>query len=436
MRKDRSCKPPRGKTYLAIGQDLISVHEYMLSLYNASLHNEFPSNPKKSKSKPITIHDHEPHATMVYTDIQTLRGLTSPVDYGSGIEFADGLAQDFPSSAIQLGLWLNGTQGCQDIISGRLTKNVKALFHYLVRDLDTPKVFLRIGYEFDNPSFGYDDPGKYKLAYQSMVNICHSLFGSECRKKIAFVWHSWGAPRDFPLLHFYPGDRYVDWTAVSFFQQLYPWANEVGDNSTSSSTDFAGGSMSQVREVLDFAKQRHKAIMIAESTPFFGMYLQEQDPKILETYHLESKENVDIWKLWFQPVLDLIEEYDIGMWSYISTDWNAQPMWNGTGFGDTRISSSPSVMKHWAQDVLSSSRFHTSLSCVKTHKQHGRPSNYHTTAAVFSSSLMDNVLAKTATMDNGNTTPLVWAVLFVCVGTLFLLTKRLRSSRHASYQQI
>lgn len=32
-----------------------------------------------------------PAAAMVYSDIQTLRGLDKPVDYGSGIEYADGI---------------------------------------------------------------------------------------------------------------------------------------------------------------------------------------------------------------------------------------------------------------------------------------------------------------------------------------------------------
>jgi len=61
---------------------------------------------------------------MVYTDLAGLKGLWSPTDYGSGIEYADGVLNLFPSSpdkqlhdtttqastGIQIGLWLNGTQ--------------------------------------------------------------------------------------------------------------------------------------------------------------------------------------------------------------------------------------------------------------------------------------------------------------------------------------
>jgi hypothetical protein len=101
---------------------------------------------------------------MVYTDIQTLRGLDQPVDYGSGIEFATGLVEAFGGSGgngndrekgttnnkmfgLQIGLWLNGTQGCQDIVSGALQENMDSFFQYLVQDIpDTIQIFLRVGY--------------------------------------------------------------------------------------------------------------------------------------------------------------------------------------------------------------------------------------------------------------------------------------------------
>lgn len=81
---------------------------------------------------------------MVYTDIQTLRGLDHPADYGSGIEYADGLLDSF-GGGLQIGLWLNGTQGCNDILTGNLDANVHKLFEYL-QDVPAEKVFLRVGY--------------------------------------------------------------------------------------------------------------------------------------------------------------------------------------------------------------------------------------------------------------------------------------------------
>jgi len=44
-----------------------------------------------------------PAAAMVYTDLETLRGLVRPVDYGSGIEYADGITNSlFPDSHVGL----------------------------------------------------------------------------------------------------------------------------------------------------------------------------------------------------------------------------------------------------------------------------------------------------------------------------------------------
>ena len=44
-----------------------------------------------------------PAASMFYTDLEELRGLRSPIDYGSGIEYADGLKTSiFPSTEMGL----------------------------------------------------------------------------------------------------------------------------------------------------------------------------------------------------------------------------------------------------------------------------------------------------------------------------------------------
>jgi hypothetical protein len=359
-----------------------------------------------------------PAATMFYTDIQTLRGLDTPVDYGSGIEYADGLAQAFPEAGLQIGLWLNGTQGCRDIVQGNLDAQLHELFHFLLEKVDVPKIFLRVGYgaysiysrlrsmlasgngfphhgiiivcsllllfllilisEFDNPAFGYSvDPQVYRQAYRKVVKVCEQQLHSNdaCHSKIAFCWHSWAAPKVAPLHYFYPGDDVVDWIGISIFQQLYPWANtnENDDDDSSSSSSsyfgnhFAGGDRKQVKEVLEFAKRRDKPIMIAESTPFGGIYLKDEAGSSVEILN----DNVDIWELWFQPTLDLIHQYDIGMWSYIDCDWNAQPMWKGVGFGDTRLSISSNVMDRWHKQVLSDdSRFTNQLECGRRSSSH------------------------------------------------------------------
>lgn len=343
-----TCRPPVGKTYLAIGQDFQSIQEYVMSQYNASQHRHLPEHTSRT-SETQSLEYFVPSTTMVYTDIQTLRGLTHPADYGSGIEYAWGLAEAFPDSGIQIGLWLNGTKGCLDIVSGRLDHHIGKLFDF-IKDLPSsvPQVFLRVGYEFDNPWLGYSDsPSTYRQAFRKLVYSCrHQLGHQYCQDNVAFVWHSWAAPRVVTDLdEFYPGDDIVDWVGISIFQQVYPWANGVDAD------DFAGGNMQQVLEVLDFARHHQKPIMIAESTPFGGM-------NIAATKYKNITDHDIIWDLWFQKTLDLIDAYDISMWSYINCDWDSLPMWHGIGFGDTRLVSSNVVMNRWWDNVLkNTSRF-------------------------------------------------------------------------------
>jgi hypothetical protein len=225
--------------------------------------------------------------------------------------------------------------------------------------------------EFDNPWFGYsEDPQAYQQAFRKMVKSCETQL-HQCHEKIAFCWHSWAAPKVAPLQDFYPGNQFVDWIGISIFQQLYPWANINNNNNNAEDygNDFAGGTRDQIQEVLDFAQRHNKPIMIAESTPFGGM--NGQAP--ITTSGGSTNSNIswtenDVWELWYQPTLDLIEDYDIGMWSYINCDWDSQPMWDGVGFGDTRLSSSRDVMERWQNQVWNKqSRFLTTLDCHKAH---------------------------------------------------------------------
>ena len=277
-----------------------------------------------------------PAAAMFYTDLRKLRGLDVPVDYGSGVEYADGILLQSGIPALQMGLWLGGVRGCRDLLRGKLEEELHRLMDYLV-SCRAKRVYLRVGYEFDNPDFGYyngnttttsrSGQDDYRAAFRRIVHACRTR-GPPCWDKVDFVWHSWGAGlvANCSLWDFYPGDEYVDWVGVSLFTQFYPTSPT--------------GNVETVRQVLDFAKTQDKPVMIAESTPFGGID-QLDDP----------------WEQWFQPVLDLIEEHDIAMWSYINCDWTSQPMWANTGFGDTRLSINETVMKLWRRHVMENPRF-------------------------------------------------------------------------------
>lgn len=391
------CLPPHQKTYLTIGQDLYSIQEYLREQRNATLHWYMRSVARHHNNEEASLDlngpsdeeddDHSgdnyqpripvprpevevPAAIMVYTDIQKLRGLDTPIDYGTGIEYADGaLRMASPPNnnlglGLQIGLWLGGAKGCKDVVSGRLDHKVDQLVLYLGQVSPASKIWLRIGYEFDNPQFLYSaDPESFKLAFEYIVNKCNKK--KSCRRKVVMVWHSWaaGLPANATLDDFYPGDDLVDWVGISVFQQFYP--NDVG------------GTVKDLENVLEFAADHEKPTMIAESTPFGGI-----------RHNAILGEGADLWKAWFEPTLHLIKEYDIAMWSYINCNWNAQPLWVGTGFGDTRLSIDPVIMDKWYDFVTGSRQFvratdHELCSYQRRHENddddnfHFKSSQYH-----------------------------------------------------------
>ena len=325
-----SCRPPNGHTFLAIGQDLFSIQDYVTEMYNFSLHEYIDQKNATSKRSIIphppslpTREEVLPAAYMVYTDLQKLEGLSEPTDYGSGIEFANGLTS---TSGLQIGLWLGGSKGCRDIVYRKLDDRVEQLYRYL-EEAPFDHIFVRLGYEFDNPQFAYShDPAMFRQAFRMVVQGCRQR--SKCDAKTSFVWHSWaaGLPRHQSLQDYYPGNDFVDWMGISLFQQFYPHGTL--------------GNINDVRDVLEFAKPIEKPVMIAESTPFGGIP------------HLK-----DPWNEWFVPVLDLIDDYDIAMWSYINCDWESQPMWHNVGFGNTRLAHNRTVLKLWYHHVQNNPRF-------------------------------------------------------------------------------
>ena len=114
-----------GSTALFIGQDLDSVGAYRESF------DEYPP----------------PAGHMSYISIAgNLSGLFSPVDYGTGIDCAQCLADKYPSSAINLALWLvDLTDG---VVAGSFDAQIQELASWI--DQAGVRVFLRIGVRFDD----------------------------------------------------------------------------------------------------------------------------------------------------------------------------------------------------------------------------------------------------------------------------------------------
>ena len=314
------CEPRSHATYLAIGQDLQSI-----SMYRKRYRN--------------------PAAIMSYTNLSSLNGLTTPVDYGSGIEFAEGGVESFDNKiGLQLAVDLGGDEGCTKIVNGTMDDQITLLVQFL-RDTSASRVFLRLGYEFDNPQFNYHNPKLFKSAFvriSKAISEDSFLQNYTQNKKVLTVYHSFGqlnagrfgGDKGRELDAYFPGDEWVDWVGVSLFKAPFPWLNNKNPPTTSPESFYYAS------VVASFSKNHKKPFMIAESSPWGGVA-----KKI--TFHGGS-----IWDNWYEPVLEFIEAHNVQLWSYISSDWDSFKMWKDVGFGDSRLTTNEEVERFWDVKVV------------------------------------------------------------------------------------
>jgi len=277
---DNKFCPPANTSLLIIGQDNNTINEYI------------------SKIKII------PAGFMLYTSIQDMDGLDSPsIDRGSGIFNANELNSMYPNSVLQIGLYMVGA--LKKTTNGEFDGNIEKLIKWL-KIINIP-VYLRIGYEFDGAHNGYD-PEEYKNVF---VYIYDKLASANIRN-VAFVWHANALDVDSNIIDWFPGEKYVDWVGISYFDQ----------------------SEDSMMPVIRFAKKYSKPVMIAEATP-----------KGIGAYNQVS------WEAWYKPLFKFIRKNDIRMLSYINSNWEKQPMWVNQGWEDARVQSYPFVKEHWINEI-------------------------------------------------------------------------------------
>lgn len=245
----------------------------------------------------------QPDGFMGYTSVQYMEGIDAPKDSGAGIQHFDYLIKNFPRAQMQIGLYM--VDALQGVSEGQYDDNIKKLIRWCKKS-GVP-VFLRIGYEFDGPHNHYD-PAQYIKAYRHVVD----LFRQYDARNVRFVWHSYAAYVEGDLLRWYPGDDYVDWIGISYFD-AYGEANR--------------------ERVARIARQKNKPLMIAEATP--------------RGYRVGENENV--WKMWFAKLFDFMDKHDVKVLCYINTDWETAEMFKGQGWGDSRIEQSAVIKSKWLE---------------------------------------------------------------------------------------
>ena len=282
--------PPLGKTLVIIGQDRDAIDPYVQATGLV------------------------PTGVMLFTSIQELNGLDQPIDYGGGPQDAQALLRNYPHSALQIGLWMVGA--LDEVAQGRLDDNIRRLGAWITAT--KRPVYLRIGYECDFPANNYE-PAAYILAFRHVVERLRAQHVDN----VACVWHSFADQAAHPAIAWYPGDAYVDWVGVSYFdpdQQPY------------------------LDGVAEIAREHHKPLMIAESTP-----------RVLGTRFGQRS-----WGAWFVPYFRFVREHDVQAISYINWDWETIPMFRGQGWEDARIQANEVVKAHWIQEMHDSRYLHAS----------------------------------------------------------------------------
>ncbi|MBZ0297211.1 MAG: 1,4-beta-xylanase [Anaerolineae bacterium] len=258
-----------------------------------------------------------PGGVTTYTNLHALDGLTTVANWGSGDVSAQRLVDSpaYANSVLVIGLWL-GNANLTPIARGDLDRNIDRLAIW-IKDQNRP-VFLRIGYEFDGEWNAYQ-PADYITAFQRIVDRFRALEVTN----VATVWQSatWydGTFQGHDWLEWYPGDDYVDWFGMSYFIAHPPTFNAW----------------------LDLARSHDKPVMIAESTP--------------KGHDLATEAGGEVWNAWFQGFFDFIHEnHDvIKAVAYINVHWEAQPMWQGQDWGDSRVQVNSFLLEQWQREMKS-----------------------------------------------------------------------------------
>ena len=280
-----SFSPPAGHCLLIIGQDKDSTDEYT-----------------KAVGLPLG-------GTMMYTSIQELKGMTTATEYGAGVQDFSYLAERYPDAVLQIGLYMVGA--LNDVAAGKYDSNIDRLGDW-IRKTKRP-VYLRVGYEFDYPENNYE-PREYIRAFRHVRDRLEKHQVSN----VAYVWHSYAGPNSGNSAQWYPGDDYVDWVAVSWFDPKQP----------------------HLETIARLAKRLGKPLMIAEAT----------------ARRIGTKQGSRTWNQWFRPCLEYMKRHDVRVLCYINWEWDSFQMFRGQGWGDCRIQANRIVQAEWLKE-FSSTRY-------------------------------------------------------------------------------
>nr|WP_299337757.1 glycosyl hydrolase [Allomuricauda sp.] len=242
-------------------------------------------------------------------------------DYNATLQHND---PDYSNMAMAIGLQFVNHE--EKVADGTHDEYIDRLGDFLL-SLGKRPVFLRIAYEFDGDPWNHYDRETTIIAYKRIVDKLRAK-GVE---NTAYVWQSTGFISGQEHLEgWYPGDDYVDWCGVSFFNR---W-KEI--------------------EMFEFARKKGKPVFIAEATPTISDYGGKLYGLTKETQLGNPEQAEEAWQKWFLPFFNAIEENAdvVKAVHYINCHWDSHPMWvdNPTFKGiDARLHLSDSISKRWIE---------------------------------------------------------------------------------------
>ena len=155
-------------------------------------------------------------------------------------------------------------------------------------------------------------------------------------ENVAYVWQSTGWVSNLEQLEaWYPGDKYVDWCAYSFFSR---WDEA---------------------KMIDFAREKGKPVFIAEASATVSDFTVKFDGQTKETVLSNEAQAIEAWEKWFIPFFRTIDDNPdiVKAISYINCNWRAHAMWeNNPAFQlvDARIQESTYISEKWVGQIRNS----------------------------------------------------------------------------------
>ena len=242
-------------------------------------------------------------------------------DYNAMLQHND---PDYANMALAIGLQFVNHE--EKVADGTHDAYIDRLGDFLL-SLGKRPVFLRIAYEFDGDPWNHYDREMTVVAYKRIVDRLRAK-GVE---NTAYVWQSTGFISGQEHLEgWYPGDDYVDWCGVSFFNR---W-KEI--------------------EMFEFARKKGKPVFIAEATPTISDYGGKLYGLTKETQLSNAEQADEAWEKWFLPFFKAVEQNKdvVKAVHYINCHWDSHPMWyeNPTFKGvDARLQLSEKLGQLWLE---------------------------------------------------------------------------------------